>query len=85
MYGKLFDNARLIYYIKGMGEPKRNKVNSGLRLDAQVVEKAKELAAQSGQTETWWIENTLATAWGLRDWPKPPKKLKKAKELLNGR
>lgn len=61
---------------------KRNKVNSGLRLNAEVVEKAKLLALESGQTETWWIENTLAVAWGLRDWPKEPKRIKQAKELL---
>ena len=38
-------------------------------------------AKRTGQTVSWLISNTLAVAFGLRDWPKPPKGMKKAKEI----
>jgi len=57
------------------------KENITLRIDPAIIRKAHQLANESNQSLVWWFENTLATAWGLRSWPKPPKGLKKAKEI----
>lgn len=52
-----------------------------LRISAQVYDAIECYAKESGQTISWVIDNTLAVAFGLRDWPKPPKGMKKAKEI----
>lgn len=77
----MLDNARRFSHNQPMATERKNKINAGHRLHPDVVNEAKRRAEQSGQSETWWIENTLAVAWGLREWPKPPKGIKKAKEI----
>ena len=60
---------------------KPTKQNTTFRIDPDVLAEAHRRASDGGQSMIWWIENTLAVAWGLRDWPKQPKGINKAKEL----
>lgn len=60
---------------------KHNKVHTNLYLDPDLFAVMKQEAKDSKQTLSWVMENTLAVAFGLRDWPKPPKGMKKAKEI----
>lgn len=57
------------------------KENITLRIDPAIIRKAHQLAEESDQPLVWWFENTLAVAWGLKDWPKQPKGIKKTKEI----
>lgn len=58
-----------------------NKVHTNLYLDPRVLAAVKEQARTSGQTPSWVMENILAVAYGLKEWPKPPKGIKRAKEI----
>lgn len=57
------------------------KVHTNLYLDAQLFQLIEKQASKNGQTPSWLMENILAVALGLREWPKPPKGIKKAKEI----
>lgn len=63
-----------------MGEEK--KVHLTIRLSASVITAAKEHAERQGITTSLAIDHVLLAAYGLRDWPKPPKGMKKAKEIV---
>jgi len=58
------------------------KIHTNIYLDPAVMNAVQQKARSEGQTPSWVMENILAVAFGLKEWPKPPKKLKKAKELI---
>ena len=58
---------------------KHNKVHTNFYIDPDLLAALKQVAKDNGQTLSWVMENTLAVAFGLRDWPKPPKGMNKAK------
>ncbi len=61
---------------------KHNKVHTNLYLDPDLLATLKQAARDSKQTLSWVMENTLAVAFGLKDWPKPPKGMNRAKRII---
>jgi hypothetical protein len=58
-----------------------NKIHTTIRLSASVIRAAKQQAQRHGITLSLAIDHVLLAAYGIKDWPKPPKGMKKAKEI----